>query len=163
MEPKENAGNHQTVKVPKRLRAAIQVKKDWSLTWWEQFNVLLKRTFKERCRDYFDYLRIIQATVVAILLGLLWWKSNTTTEAHLRDQVRVTPSFSLYVLARLLCLSTDELTILTAISDRFNVLHLHLLDIDINIWGSLRLPIREVVFGKRTKGRYVQIKRILCM
>ncbi|KAH7544568.1 hypothetical protein JRO89_XS15G0186200 [Xanthoceras sorbifolium] len=45
------------------------------------------RTFKERCRDYFDKLRLVQALGIAVLLGLLWWKSQTGTEAQLRDQV----------------------------------------------------------------------------
>ncbi|KAL3851111.1 hypothetical protein ACJIZ3_012993 [Penstemon smallii] len=87
LEPKEKAENHQTPKVSERLQIAIQVKKDWTLTWWEQFRVLFKRTFKERWRDYFDHLRLIQAFGVAVLLGLLWWKSNCTNEAHLRDQI----------------------------------------------------------------------------
>lgn len=55
--------------------------------------ILSKRTFRERCSDYFDKLRLVQATGVAVLLGLLWWKSNIDTEAQLRDQVSTTPSF----------------------------------------------------------------------
>lgn len=49
--------------------------------------VLSKRTFRERCKDYFDKLRLVQSLGVAVLLGLLWWKSKIDTEAHLRDQV----------------------------------------------------------------------------
>lgn len=51
--------------------------------------ILSKRTFRERCSDYFDKLRLVQATGVAVLLGLLWWKSNIDTEAQLRDQVSI--------------------------------------------------------------------------
>ncbi|KAK9269778.1 hypothetical protein L1049_001556 [Liquidambar formosana] len=51
-----------------------------------KFMILSKRTYRERCRDYFDKLRLVQALGVAILLGLLWWKSKTGTEAQLRDQ-----------------------------------------------------------------------------
>ncbi|KAL3643260.1 ABC transporter G member 26 [Castilleja foliolosa] len=87
LEPKEKEENHVTAKVPERLQLAVQVKKDWTLSWLEQFTILFKRTFKERWRDYFDHLRLIQSFGVALLLGLLWWKSNTTTEAHLRDQI----------------------------------------------------------------------------
>lgn len=47
----------------------------------------MRRTFKERCRDYIDVLRLIQALGVALLLGLLWWNSKIATEAQLRDQV----------------------------------------------------------------------------
>ncbi|KAJ6298352.1 hypothetical protein OIU76_019495 [Salix suchowensis] len=53
----------------------------------KKFIILYKRTFRERCRDYFDKLRLVQALGVAVLLGLLWWKSETGTEAQLRDQV----------------------------------------------------------------------------
>ncbi|GAV59655.1 ABC_tran domain-containing protein/ABC2_membrane domain-containing protein [Cephalotus follicularis] len=87
LEPKEKEGNHRSTKAPEHLQLAIQVKKDWTLSWWDQFLIIYKRTFRERCRDYFDKLRLVQAVGVAILLGLLWWKSNTNTEAQLRDQV----------------------------------------------------------------------------
>ncbi|KAB2609616.1 ABC transporter G family member 26 [Pyrus ussuriensis x Pyrus communis] len=70
LETKEKEENHRATKTPEHLRVAIQAKKDWTITWWEQFTILL-----------------IQAVGVAILLGLLWWKSNTDTEAQLRDQV----------------------------------------------------------------------------
>ncbi|KAF5181980.1 Abc transporter g family member [Thalictrum thalictroides] len=86
IEPKEKA-SHRVTKAPEHLQLAVQVKKDWTMTWWDQFFILSKRTFKERCRDYFDKLRLVQALGVAILLGLLWWKSTTGTEAQLRDQV----------------------------------------------------------------------------
>ncbi|KAL9147150.1 hypothetical protein ABFS82_13G156000 [Erythranthe guttata] len=87
LEPKEKEENHQARKVPERLQLDIQAKLDWTLTWFEQFRILFKRTFKERWRDYFDQLRLIQSFGVAILLGLLWWKSSTATEAQLRDQI----------------------------------------------------------------------------
>ncbi|KAL8033353.1 hypothetical protein ABFX02_13G155000 [Erythranthe guttata] len=87
LEPKEKEENHQARKVPERLQQDIQAKLDWTLTWFEQFRILFKRTFKERWRDYFDQLRLIQSFGVAVLLGLLWWKSSTATEAQLRDQI----------------------------------------------------------------------------
>ncbi|PON40131.1 ABC transporter-like [Parasponia andersonii] len=87
LEPKEKEENHRTTKAPEHLQSAIKVKKDWTLSWWEQFLILSRRTYRERCRDYFDKLRLVQAVGVAVLLGLLWWKSKTDTEAHLRDQV----------------------------------------------------------------------------
>ncbi|XP_059669718.1 ABC transporter G family member 26 [Cornus florida] len=87
LEPKEKEENHRTAETAEHLRLAVQIKKDWTITWWEQFRILSKRTFKERWRDYFDRLRLIQALGVAVLLGLLWWKSTTKTEAQLRDQV----------------------------------------------------------------------------
>ena len=87
MEPKEKEENHRSAKAPQHLQLAIQVKKDWTMTWWEQFMILTKRTFRERRRDYCDKLRLLQSLGVAVLLGLLWWKSSAATEAQLRDQV----------------------------------------------------------------------------
>ncbi|GAB4845903.1 ABC transporter G member 26 [Ancistrocladus abbreviatus] len=87
LEPKEKEVDHQSRKMPEQLQLAIQVKKDWTMSWWEQFMILFKRTFRERWRDYFDKLRLVQAIGVAVLLGLLWWKSKNATEAQLRDQV----------------------------------------------------------------------------
>ncbi|KAK4715026.1 hypothetical protein R3W88_020933 [Solanum pinnatisectum] len=84
LEPKEN---HQGSKAPEHLQMAVKVRKDWTISWWEQFRVLSKRTYRERCRDYFDKLRLVQSVGVALLLGLLWWKSSTATEAQLRDQI----------------------------------------------------------------------------
>ncbi|KAG8485057.1 hypothetical protein CXB51_021311 [Gossypium anomalum] len=87
LEPKEKEENHRSTKAPQQLQLAIQVKKDWTITWWEQFMIIMKRTFRERRRDYFDKLRLLQSLGVAVLLGLLWWKSSAATEAQLRDQV----------------------------------------------------------------------------
>lgn len=88
LESKEKEANHRAGKAPEHLRLAVQVKKDWTISWWDQFLILFKRTYRERWRDYFDMLRILQSLGVAVLLGLLWWKSSYATEAHLRDQVR---------------------------------------------------------------------------
>ncbi|KAL1204867.1 ABC transporter G family member 26 [Cardamine amara subsp. amara] len=87
LEPKEKEENHRSRKAPEHLQVAIQVKKDWTLSWWDQFLIIFRRTFRERRRDYFDKLRLVQSLGVAVVLGLLWWKSKTDTEAHLRDQV----------------------------------------------------------------------------
>ncbi|CAN1334311.1 ABC transporter G family member 26 [Linum perenne] len=84
LEPKEKEENHRNKKAPEHLQIAVQVKKEWSSSWWEQFRIIYRRTFKERCRDYFDKLRLVQALGIAVLLGLLWWKSQTGTEAQLR-------------------------------------------------------------------------------
>lgn len=88
LEPKEKEENHgELMKAPEHLQVAIQAKKEWTLSWMDQFMILSKRTFRARCKDYFDKVRLIQALGVALLLGLLWWKSSINTEAQLRDQV----------------------------------------------------------------------------
>ncbi|CAJ2633648.1 unnamed protein product [Trifolium pratense] len=86
LEPKEKE-NHKGANTPKHLQLAIQVKKEWTLSWLDQFVILYKRSFKARCMEYFDILRLVQALGIALLLGLLWWKSSINTEAELRDQV----------------------------------------------------------------------------
>ncbi|ERN19204.1 ABC transporter G family member 26 [Amborella trichopoda] len=87
LEPKEKEENNHSSRTNKHLQMAIQVKRDCTLSWAEQFVILSNRTFRERRRDYFDKLRLLQCLGVVILLGLLWWKSKTTTEAQVRDQV----------------------------------------------------------------------------
>lgn len=56
----------------------------WSTSWWQQFTVLLRRGVKERKHESFSALKIGQVLVVALLTGLLWWKSDLS---HLQDQV----------------------------------------------------------------------------
>ncbi|KAL2944134.1 ABC transporter G family member 9 [Bienertia sinuspersici] len=56
----------------------------WPTTWWQQFTVLLKRGLKERKHQSFDFLKIGQIIVVAVLAGLLWWQSKIS---NLQDQV----------------------------------------------------------------------------
>lgn len=73
----------------KQLRMAVRMRKDrrGGIGWLEQFTVLSRRTFRERAADYLDKMRLAQSVGVALLLGLLWWKSQTSNEAQLRDQV----------------------------------------------------------------------------
>uniref|UniRef100_A0A0D3GII4 ABC transporter domain-containing protein n=1 Tax=Oryza barthii TaxID=65489 RepID=A0A0D3GII4_9ORYZ len=73
----------------KQLRMAVRMRKDrrGGIGWLEQFAVLSRRTFRERAADYLDKMRLAQSVGVALLLGLLWWKSQTSNEAQLRDQV----------------------------------------------------------------------------
>ncbi|XP_022932350.1 ABC transporter G family member 26 isoform X1 [Cucurbita moschata] len=86
LEVQERTKN-EAAKAPEHLQQAVQVGKDWTISWWEQFRIVAKRTFKERSKDYFDKLRLLQAVGVALLLGLLWWKSKIDTEPQLRDQI----------------------------------------------------------------------------
>lgn len=56
----------------------------WPTSWSEQFFVLLRRDVKERKYESFSGLRIAQVLVVALMSGLLWYKSDMS---HLQDQV----------------------------------------------------------------------------
>ncbi|XP_042038572.1 ABC transporter G family member 9-like [Salvia splendens] len=58
--------------------------KGWSNTWLDQFSVLLRRGIKERKHQSFSTIKIVQVLIVAVLIGIFWWKS---TFNHLQDQV----------------------------------------------------------------------------
>lgn len=58
----------------------------WPTSWSQQFFVLLRRDVKERKYEAFSALRISQVLVVALMSGLLWYKSDIS---HLQDQVRI--------------------------------------------------------------------------
>lgn len=88
LKDKEGILHEVGTKVSKRLQIAIRQKScGWTVSWVEQLVILTKRTYRERCWDYFDNVRILQSIGVAVLLGLLWWKSKIGTEAELRDQI----------------------------------------------------------------------------
>ncbi|KAK6118812.1 hypothetical protein DH2020_047447 [Rehmannia glutinosa] len=48
-------------------------------TWTAQFSILFKRGLKERRHEYLSSLRIIQVISTAIIVGLLWWNSNASS------------------------------------------------------------------------------------
>ncbi|KAK2369589.1 ABC transporter G family member [Trifolium repens] len=56
----------------------------WPTSWSQQFFVLLRRDVKERKYESFSGLRIGQVLVVALMSGLLWYKSDMS---HLQDQI----------------------------------------------------------------------------
>ena len=58
----------------------------WPTSWSQQFFVLLRRDVKERKYESFSGLRIAQVLVVALMSGLLWYKSDMS---HLQDQVTI--------------------------------------------------------------------------
>ncbi|XP_022982857.1 ABC transporter G family member 22-like isoform X2 [Cucurbita maxima] len=61
-------------------------KRQWGASWWEQYSILYRRGIKERRHEYFSWLRITQVLVTAIILGLLWWHSDSSTPKGLQDQ-----------------------------------------------------------------------------
>ncbi|XP_058071278.1 ABC transporter G family member 9-like [Magnolia sinica] len=56
----------------------------WTTSWWDQFTVLMRRGVKERKHEVFSPLKFGQVIVVALLAGLLWWRS---TLDHIQDQI----------------------------------------------------------------------------
>ncbi|KAI8562814.1 hypothetical protein RHMOL_Rhmol03G0064300 [Rhododendron molle] len=61
-------------------------KREWGASWWEQFSILFRRGLKERRHDYFSWLRITQVLTTAVILGLLWWQSDSDSPKDLQDQ-----------------------------------------------------------------------------
>ncbi|KAK7317703.1 hypothetical protein RJT34_02147 [Clitoria ternatea] len=57
---------------------------EWPTNWLQQFLVLLKRNVKERKYGSLSGLRICQVLAVALIVGLLWYKSDIS---HVQDQV----------------------------------------------------------------------------
>nr|GEY24634.1 ABC transporter G family member 21 [Tanacetum cinerariifolium] len=67
--------------------------KQWTTSWWMQFEVLLKRGLRERRHESYSRLRIFQVMSVSVLSGLLWWHSDLS---HLQDQVGLLFFFSIF-------------------------------------------------------------------
>ncbi|KAK6129816.1 hypothetical protein DH2020_036402 [Rehmannia glutinosa] len=65
----------------------------WCTTWWHQFKILLIRGMRERRFEAFNRLRIFQVLSVAILGGLLWWR---TPSSHIDDRVAMLFFFSVF-------------------------------------------------------------------
>ncbi|XP_050226949.1 ABC transporter G family member 22-like isoform X1 [Mercurialis annua] len=61
-------------------------KRQWGTSWWQQYTILFCRGIKERRYDYFSWLRITQVLSTAVILGLLWWQSDSRTPKGLQDQ-----------------------------------------------------------------------------
>lgn len=59
---------------------------EWYTSWWHQFKVLVQRGIKERRYETFNRLRIFQVISVAVLGGLLWWR---TPSSHIADRVSI--------------------------------------------------------------------------
>lgn len=60
--------------------------RDSGATWNQQFSILFTRGIKERSHEYFSSLRIIQVLATAIIVGLLWWHSDTSSPKMVADQ-----------------------------------------------------------------------------
>ncbi|MBA0848554.1 hypothetical protein Goshw_003774, partial [Gossypium schwendimanii] len=64
----------------------LSSKRQWGASWWQQYCILFIRGIKERRHDYFSWLRITQVLATAIILGLLWWQSDSKTSRGRQDQ-----------------------------------------------------------------------------
>ncbi|KAK4389110.1 ABC transporter G family member 14 [Sesamum angolense] len=65
----------------------------WCTSWWHQFKILLLRGLQERRFEAFNRLRIFQVLSVAILGGLLWWR---TPSSHIDDRIAMLFFFSVF-------------------------------------------------------------------
>ncbi|KAJ3673559.1 hypothetical protein LUZ60_005551 [Juncus effusus] len=64
----------------------VITRREWGANWWEQYSILFLRGIKERRHDYLSWMRITQVIATALILGLLWWRSDVTTPKGLQDQ-----------------------------------------------------------------------------
>ncbi|KAB2603597.1 ABC transporter G family member 22-like [Pyrus ussuriensis x Pyrus communis] len=55
-------------------------------TWCEQFSILFRRGLKERRHEYLSCLRVFQVVSTALIIGLLWWQSDTSSRRQFQDQ-----------------------------------------------------------------------------
>ena len=83
--------------VTEDLKSLVCAKREWGVTWWEQFSILFVHGLKERHHEYLSFLRIAQVFLIALILGLLWWQSNIDTPKGLQDQVKLIYLFSIYI------------------------------------------------------------------
>ncbi|ONK68828.1 uncharacterized protein A4U43_C05F16440 [Asparagus officinalis] len=75
------------IPISEDVKAKVSLtKRDWGASWWEQYTILFCRGLKERRHDYLSWMRITQVIATAIILGLLWWHSDSTTPKGLQDQ-----------------------------------------------------------------------------
>ncbi|KAJ7562979.1 hypothetical protein O6H91_03G091500 [Diphasiastrum complanatum] len=77
----------QFVPFNEELKEAILEKREWSTSWWQQFNVLLVRGLSERRHEYLSWLRVLQVTAISVIIGMLWWQSKIHNENEILDQV----------------------------------------------------------------------------
>ncbi|XP_043815947.1 ABC transporter G family member 22 isoform X2 [Manihot esculenta] len=85
----ENEKKKLMVPIPLDEEVKLKVsapKRQWGASWWEQYTLLFCRGIKERRHDYFSWLRITQVLSTAIILGLLWWQSDSSSPKGLQDQ-----------------------------------------------------------------------------
>ncbi|XP_057424940.1 ABC transporter G family member 22-like [Lotus japonicus] len=75
-----------SVPLDEALKSKVSSKRQWGASWDEQYSILFWRGIKERRHDYFSLLRITQVLSTAIILGLLWWQSDTKNPKDLQDQ-----------------------------------------------------------------------------
>ncbi|GFZ09271.1 ABC-2 type transporter family protein [Actinidia rufa] len=75
------------IQIDEELKSKVYTsKREWGASWREQFSILFWRGLKERRHDYFSWLRITQVLTTAVILGLLWWQSDTNIPRDLQDQ-----------------------------------------------------------------------------
>lgn len=56
-------------------------------SWLTQFRVLAIRDFRERRREYLNWIRFVELAAIAIISGLLWFRSSFADDSRLGDQI----------------------------------------------------------------------------
>lgn len=60
--------------------------REWGAPWWEQFSVLFRRGIKERRHENLSSVRVIQVICTAVIVGLLWWHSDSSSPSGRHDK-----------------------------------------------------------------------------
>jgi hypothetical protein len=69
--------------------------RDWETPWWEQFSIIFRRAVKERRHEYLSSMRVTQVISTALIIGLLWWHSDSSTPERLQDQATIFIHYSI--------------------------------------------------------------------
>ena len=73
--------------------------REWETPWWEQFSILFRRGVKERRHEYLSSMRVTQVISTALIIGLLWWHSDSSTPERLQDQANIYIYYSIELLS----------------------------------------------------------------
>lgn len=78
------------IPIAEDLKAKVLTQnREWGTSWRQQYSILFWRGLKERRHDYLSWMRVTQVIATAIILGLLWWQSDSNTAKGLQDQVLI--------------------------------------------------------------------------
>ncbi|MQL99749.1 hypothetical protein Taro_032477 [Colocasia esculenta] len=75
------------VKIDDRWKThGVANSREWGASWWQQYRILFWRGLKERRHDHLSCIRVTQVMATAIIIGLLWWHSESSSPKKLEDQ-----------------------------------------------------------------------------
>ncbi|XVE95658.1 hypothetical protein REPUB_Repub02eG0117600 [Reevesia pubescens] len=136
---------------------------EWGATWWDQFSILFKRGLKERRHEYFSCMRVTQVLSTAIIMGLLWWRSDASSPKGLQDQATI--NYLLIMLVLVTQLVSENLflhfvkylfnVVIAMLAGRAVILHFSVLGFLSYVYCHFYIPSRKMMLAKeRSVGMY---------